>query len=131
MKKQINLNNKVIESITVNEKKKTVTMVSNDLEAMSFNALNRMTEEFYGIPHQEELPTKNIVMSNVVGEDQFDVNIGVALALAYTIFGSKNKFHEFVDSLPKIKEVTVKKKSTTTKAKPKTGTKPRTTNKAK
>lgn len=32
MKKQINLNNKVIESITVNEKKKTVTMVSNDLE---------------------------------------------------------------------------------------------------
>lgn len=104
MKKELNLNNKVIESITVNEKKKTVTMVSNDLHAMSVNALNRMTEVFMGAPYKEELPTKNIVMSNVVGEDEFDVNVGVALALAYTIFGSKNKFHKFVNSLSKIKK---------------------------
>ena len=45
-------------------------------------------------------------------KDEFDKRIAVALALAYDRFGSKRKFHEFVDKVakPTKKKEPVKKK---------------------
>lgn len=61
-----------IKSVTINENKRKVTVVFG--------------ENGYTIATCSE-------------EDDFDPAVGVALALAYRRFGSKTKFHKYVDSL--------------------------------
>ena len=104
MKKNLELNNKVLESILVNDKDKSVTVVSTDIQAMSVNAINKVVEMMGG-PKLDELPTRKVVMSNAVGDDEFDPYVGVALALAYTVFGSKTQFHKFVNEASMVKRV--------------------------
>lgn len=101
MKKNIRLNEKEVRSIQVNKEKKLVTVVSDDIVAMSRNALgkvvNMMREEEGKKPLEyEPLPTKVVTISNPVKNDEFDPYIGVALALAYNLFGSKTKFRKYV-----------------------------------
>ena len=65
-------NTNKIKSVTVNKKKKKVTVVfgKNDYQ-----------------------------IATCVDGDTFDPSIGVALAMAYKAFGSKTKFHKFVNSI--------------------------------
>lgn len=91
------INEKRIRSITINESKKAVTVVADDMVKVSKNALNKVIRMLGGEAEDEE--TKVVAMSKPVGDDAFDKYIGVALALAYVTFGSKTKFHKYVDSL--------------------------------
>ena len=101
MKKTIKLNEKEVKTIQVNKEKKIVTVVSDDLYAMSSNAMckliNMMREEEGRKPVEyEPKPEKVVTISNPVKDDEFDPYIGVALALAYNLFGSKTKFRKYV-----------------------------------
>lgn len=69
-----------IRTITANEEKKIVTVVFNDGE---------------------------VQMSKCSAEDYFDINVGVAMCIAYHNFGSKTQMHKFIEKTAKI----VKKKS--------------------
>ena len=60
-------------------------------------SIKRIIAKLYGLTAEQE--TKVVAMSKPVGDDEFDKYIGVALALAYVTFGSKTKFHKYVDSL--------------------------------
>ena len=91
------INEKRIKSITINEEKKVVTVVADDTYKMAKNGLNKVIRLLGGEAEDEE--TKVVAMSSPVGDDEFDKYIGVALALAYVTFGSKTKFHKYVDSL--------------------------------
>lgn len=91
------MNEKRIKSITINEKKKVVTIVADDMVKVSTNGLNKVIRMLGG--EAEDVDTKVVGMSNPVGDDEFDKYVGVALALAYVTFGSKTKFHKYVDSL--------------------------------
>ena len=57
-------------SITVNEPKKIVTVVFGD---------------------------NDVQMAACTKDDKFDVNVGVALCIAYHIYGTKNAFHKEVE----------------------------------
>jgi len=101
MKNKISLNEKEVRTIQVNKEKKLVTVVSDDLYAMSSNAMckliNMMREEEGRKPVEyEPKPEKVVTISNPVKDDEFDPYIGVALALAYNLFGSKTKFRKYV-----------------------------------
>lgn len=101
MKEDIRLNGKEVKSIQVNKGKKLVTVVSNDPYARSFNELNKfvnfLREEEGRKPVEfEPKPEKVVTISNPVKDDEFDPYIGVALALAYNLFGSKTKFRKYV-----------------------------------
>jgi len=63
---------KAIRSVTINEKKKVVTVVF----------LNG-----------------DVQMAKCQPEDNFDSKIGIALCMAYHVFGSKNKFNKYVGGL--------------------------------
>lgn len=101
MKEDIRLNGKEVTTIQVNKVKKLVTVVSNDPYAMSFNELcrivNMLREDEGRKPLEyEPKPEKVVTISNPVKDDEFDPYIGVALALAYNLFGSKTKFRKYV-----------------------------------
>lgn len=102
------INEKRIKSVTINEAKKTVTVVADDMVVISTNGLNKVIRMLGGNVEDEE--TKVVAMSKPVGDDAFDKYIGVALALAYVTFGSKTKFHKYVDSL-EVKNPVDKKKN--------------------
>lgn len=91
------INEKRIKSVTINEDKGIVTVVADDMYKVSKNALNKVIRMLGGEAEDEE--TKVMAMSTPVGDDEFDKYVGVALALAYVTFGSKTKFHKYVDSL--------------------------------
>ena len=101
MKEDIRLNGKEVTTIQVNKQKKLVTVVSNDPYAMSFNELCRIVnmlrkDEGRKPLEYEPKPEKVVTISNPVKDDEFDPYIGVALALAYNLFGSKTKFRKYV-----------------------------------
>lgn len=101
MKKTIRLNEKEVKTIQVNKEKKLVTVVSADLLAISFNGIgkviNMLREEEGKKPLENtSRPEKVVTISNPVKDDEFDPYIGVALALAYNLFGSKTKFRKYV-----------------------------------
>jgi len=91
------INEKRIRSITINEAKKAVTVVADDMVKVSTNGLNNVIRMLGG--EAEDVDTKVVGMSKAVGDDAFDKYVGVALALAYVAFGSKTKFHKYVDSI--------------------------------
>ncbi len=99
--KEIKLNNKVVKTIQVNRDKKVVTVVSHDTTAQSTNYLhnliNMMRLEKGNKPYYEgHIEEKVITQSHPIHNDEFDPYIGVALALAYNLFGSKTKFRKYV-----------------------------------
>lgn len=101
MKKYIRLNEKEVRTIQVNKEKKLVAVVSADLTAISLNEINKFVnflreEEGRKPLEYEPKPEKVVTISNPVKDDEFDPYIGVALALAYNLFGSKTQFRKYV-----------------------------------
>lgn len=101
MKKTISLNEKEVRTIQVNKEKKLVTVVSDDIAAIAYNGICKMAnilreEEGRKPVEYEPKPEKVVTISNPVKDDEFDPYIGVALALAYNLFGSKTKFRKYV-----------------------------------
>ena len=99
--KEIKLNDKVVKTIQVNEKKKLVTVVSDDLNAKARNALCKLidmmrVEEGKKPLNAEPIEEKVVTQSQPINADEFDPYVGVALALAYNLFGSKTQFRKYV-----------------------------------
>lgn len=99
--KEIKLNDKVVKTIQVNKNKRVVTVVSDDMNARSRNALCKLIdimrmEEGKKPLNTEPLEEKVITQSQPINADEFDPYIGVALALAYNLFGSKTQFRKYV-----------------------------------
>ena len=99
--KEIKLNDKVVKTIQVNKNKRVVTVVSDDLNARSRNALCKLIdimrmEEGKQPLNAEPLEEKVVTQSQPINTDEFDPYIGVALALAYNLFGSKTQFRKYV-----------------------------------
>jgi len=99
--KEIKLNDKVVKTIQVNENKKVVTVVSDDMNARSVNAIAKLidmmrVEEGKQPLYKEPIETKVVTVSKPNKNDEFDPYIGVALALAYNLFGSKTQFRKYV-----------------------------------
>ena len=101
MKTDITLNGKELKTIQVNRNKKLVTVVSTDYAAVSYNELCKLVNFVRKEEGREPLEytpksEKVVTISNPVKDDEFDPYIGVALALAYNLFGSKTKFRKYV-----------------------------------
>ena len=101
MKTDITLNGKELKTIQVNKEKKLVTVVSDDIAAVSYNELCKLVNFVRKEEGREPLEytpksEKVVTISNPVKDDEFDPYIGVALALAYNLFGSKTKFRKYV-----------------------------------
>lgn len=98
--KEIKLNDKVVKTIQVNKNKKVVTVVSEDTIAQSRNYLNKIIDRMRIAegkqPEGKHVEEKVITQSQPIHNDEFDPYIGVALALAYNLFGSKTKFRKYV-----------------------------------
>lgn len=99
----------LIKGIGINEKKKETIVVSeNPAQAMKVELLKMLksrqtTVEGYNklteVVNEEEAKIKTKTVSTCHEKDDFDPAVGVALALCYNLFGSKTKFHKFVNSL--------------------------------
>jgi len=99
--KEIKLNDKVVKTIQVNKNKRVVTVVSDDMMARSRNAIAKLInimrmEEGKPPFNTEPIEAKVITQSQPNANDEFDPYIGVALALAYNLFGSKTQFRKYV-----------------------------------
>lgn len=100
---------KDLKQIYIKEQGKTVTVVMEDprvnAKAEEFSKLALLAEMFNEheksekfLMQAQELRKQVSVASTSkpLGTDEFDPYIGTALAIAYGIFGSKNKFHKWV-----------------------------------
>ena len=100
---------KDLKQIYIKEQGKTVTVVMEDprvnAQAEEYSKLALLAEMFNEHEKSEKFLMKAQELrkqvsvagtSKAVGTDEFDPYIGTALALAYGIFGSKNKFHKWV-----------------------------------
>ena len=99
--KEIKLNDKVVKTIQVNKAKRIVTVVSDDLNARARNALCKLidmmrVEEGKKPLNAEPIEEKVVTQSQPINADEFDPYVGVALALAYNLFGSKTQFRKYV-----------------------------------
>lgn len=99
--KEIKLNDKVVKTIQVNRAKRVVTVVSDDMTARSRNAIAKLInimrmEEGKPPLNVEPIEAKVVTQSQPNKQDEFDPYVGVALALAYNLFGSKTKFRKYV-----------------------------------
>ena len=98
--KEIKLNDKVVKTIQVNKNKKVVTVVSDDLRARARNGLARLINvirmEEGKEPLDNQIDEKVVTQSQPNNADEFDPYVGVALALAYNLFGSKTQFRKYV-----------------------------------
>lgn len=91
------------------EDKKKVVVSSVDVGLQNVLGMIRATKpiinnvETYNelVEQEEEIKSKIKLVTESVchEEDDFDPFVGVALALCYNIFGSKNKFHKFVNKI--------------------------------
>lgn len=110
---------KDLKQVYIKEEGKTVTVVMEDenLKAKARDKKNwarlaalagglNSTKKFLTEADELEAKAKTSTTSKAVGTDEFDPYIGTALALAYGIFGSKNKFHKWVKkNLNKTEEI--------------------------
>lgn len=100
---------KDLKQIYIKEQGKTVTVVMEDprvsAKAEEYSKLALLAEMFNEHEKSEEYLMKAQELrkqvsvastSKPLGTDEFDPYIGTALAIAYGIFGSKNKFHKWV-----------------------------------
>lgn len=98
---------KKIIAIQLDKENGKTTLVT---EAPTVEAIMATTESGKQVPVGVNFTKKKEVLTTqAVGEDEYDPYIGVALLLAYTYYGGKKKFRNFVDK--KAKVVRGKKKS--------------------
>lgn len=81
MNLKINLLSQELKQVLINEEEKTVTAISEKTSLC-------ISEE----------PKKIVTQSHCHKDDEFDPYVGVALAIAYNLFGSKNNFQKFVEN---------------------------------
>jgi hypothetical protein len=77
------INNKDLKQIIIDEDRKTVTAITTDDQSF----YNR----YLGLE-----PIKHVTVAKSSDEDDFDPYVGVAMTLAYQLFGSKENFRKFV-----------------------------------
>ena len=92
-KDNMKINNKELKQIIIDEDRKTVTVITETPDSL---------RPLFGL---EPKPTKYVTYSKASDEDEFDKYVGVALALAYQKFGSKEEFHKFVRESELINDV--------------------------
>lgn len=110
---------KELKQVIVKPEGKTITILMEDPrvkdKAEEFSKLALLAEMFNEHEKSEKFLMKAQELRKMVsvagtskplGNDEFDPYVGSALALAYAIFGSKNKFHKWVKkNLNKTEEV--------------------------
>lgn len=89
MKKQFRP--KLIEELNVNLDKKIVACVSKDFISDVTKSICRN----FGVGYNEN---KNVAIARTHPDDEFDKYVGSALAICYSLFGSKTQFQKYVDS---------------------------------
>lgn len=99
--KEIKLNDKVVKTIQVNRAKRVVTVVSDDMNARARNAISKLIDIMRVDEGKQPLNIKPVeekvvTQSQPSNADEFDPYVGVALALAYNLFGSKTQFRKYV-----------------------------------
>lgn len=77
------INNKALKQIIIDEDRKTVTAIAIDDPSVY--------DHYLGLE-----PIKYVTAAKASEEDDFDPYVGVAMALAYQLFGSKENFRKFV-----------------------------------
>ena len=77
------INNKALKQIIIDEDRKTVTAVAIDDPSVY--------DHYLGLE-----PIKYVTVAKASEEDDFDPYVGVAMALVYQLFGSKENFRKFV-----------------------------------
>ena len=100
---------KELKQLIVKPEGKTITILMEDPrvkdKAEEFSKLALLAEMFNEHEKSEKFLMKAQELRKMVsvagtskplGNDEFDPYVGSALALAYAIFGSKNKFHKWV-----------------------------------
>ena len=87
------INDKELKQIIIDEDRKTVTAITETPDTL---------RPFFGL---DPKPTKHVTYSKSSDGDEFDKYVGVALALVYQQFGSKEEFHKFVRESELINDV--------------------------
>lgn len=77
------INNKELKQIIIDEDRKTVTAIMTDEQSLY--------DHYLGLE-----PIKYVTVAKASDEDDFDPYVGVAMTLAYQLFGSKENFRKFV-----------------------------------
>ena len=77
------INSKALKQIIIDEDRKTVTAIATD-DPSVYN-------HYLGLE-----PMKYVTVAKAADEDDFDPYVGVAMTLAYQLFGSKENFRKFV-----------------------------------
>ena len=77
------INNKELKQIIIDEDRKTVTAIMTDEQSLC--------DHYLGLE-----PIKHVTVAKSSDEDDFDPYVGVAMTLAYQLFGSKENFRKFV-----------------------------------
>lgn len=100
---------KEVKGIVIDKKNKTVTVASESFAAslaLKFTKAlkNRVTtvKQYNELEEKEKEIQKDVKLvtkSTCSKSDEFDLRVGVALALVYNMFGSKTKFNKFVEEL--------------------------------
>lgn len=99
------INNKELKQIIIDEDRKTVTTITEEPTPL------------FGLE-----PLKNVTVSKASEGDEFDKYVGVAMTLAYQLFGSKENFRkfvresEFINDVKKNKEAKLAEKEAKKKA---------------
>lgn len=92
------LNNKDLKQIIIDEDRKTVTTITTDSQtdiACMFNIE----------------PKKYVTVAKASKDDDFDLYVGVAMTLAYQLFGSKENFRKFVRENKLVKNLKKERKA--------------------
>lgn len=107
---------KEVKGIVIDKKNKTVTVATEKLSAVvALKVVEALKNSATTVKQYNELEdtekeiqkdVKLITKSTCSKSDEFDLRVGVALALVYNMFGSKAKFNKFVEEL----DETAKKK---------------------
>ena len=82
------INNKELKQIIIDKDRKTVTTITETPAPL------------FGLE-----PLKNISVAKASKDDEFDPYVGVAMTLAYQLFGSKENFRKFVRESELINDV--------------------------
>ena len=77
------INNKALQQIIIDEDRRTITAITTDSQTDMAH--------MFGIE-----PKKYVTVAKASKDDDFDPYVGVAMTLAYQLFGSKENFRKFV-----------------------------------
>ena len=118
-----------VNNVEIKKEKESDNMKINDKELKQIiinkgnGTVTAITEEdpfgIYKLFGVDKEPTKKATVAKLANGDEFDKYVGVALALAYQLFGSKSAFRKFVNESESVKDLEkiAKAKEETRKAK--------------